>query len=219
MLQGKTAWVVGATGLIGGQLVEQLCAHEAYEQVIALVRRPPRHPRYQHPKVSCIQVDFDALTLPEHLPVHHVYCALGTTKRKTPDPETYHRIDVEYPLAVARLGLDHGATHYAVVSAHGAHQRSLSAYLRLKGELENRLAETGYAHLVIARPGLLLGNREEFRPAEKVAELVTRCLPGNYRAIKAKDVAAAMIQKMIGASLPVKHLSSASMQNRAQVST
>lgn len=215
MTEKKTAWIAGATGLVGGHLVAQLCREDRYDRIILLVRSVPNSPRFEHPKVTIFPVQFDALTLPDTLPADHIYCALGTTKRKTPDPQAYRQIDVDFPLAVARLGLQHGATHFALVSAHGANVRSFSGYLRLKGDLENELRTLDYPHLIIARPGLLQGQRQEFRLGEKIAEKITRFLPGNYRAIAAEDVAAAMIQCTLTSEDKVVYLSSASMQGRA----
>lgn len=216
----KTAWVAGASGLVGGHLIRQLAQDPAYGKVVALVRTPCRDDWADLDKVEQWLVDYENLSaLSDAERVDDVFCALGSTTRKTPDKATYHRIDVHYPLEFARLGLKHGARRYALVSAHGASTHALSGYFRMKGELETTLKTLGYPHLIIARPGLLKGQRHEFRPGERMVEVVASFLPGNFKAIAAADVAAALI-RACNASTPtstsIQLLSSAEMQGCAQ---
>lgn len=192
--EGKVAWVSGASGLVGGHLVTQLCTHPAYDKVIAFVRQPSRAQWSEYTKVEQWVVDYEQLKAPDPgFDVDDVFCALGTTRKKTPDSDTYRRIDVDYPQLFAELGLEHGACFCGVVSAHGASKRALSGYFRMKGEMEEGLQNQQFDKLAIARPGMLKGNRGEFRPLEKIGEFFTDRLPGNYRTIAAGDVAAALI--------------------------
>ena len=192
--KGKVAWVAGATGLVGGHLISELCSHDAYDKVIAFVRRTSEAQWTEYTKVEQWVVNYEHLKAPDAgYDVDDVFCALGTTRKKTPDSEAYHRIDVEYPQLIAKLGLEHGAGFYGVVSAHGASPKALSSYFRMKGEMEHKLQKLAYEKLAIARPGMLKGNRGEFRLMEKVGEFFTDRLPGNYRTIAAGDVAAALI--------------------------
>jgi len=166
---GKTALVVGATGLIGRELVEQLLEQERYDAVWIVVRRSKR---WSHPKLHEV-VGFEKMdeTLPQ---IDDVYCALGTTIAVAGSRQAFKHVDLELPLEVARVAKQHGATRYAVVSAQGASLRSPFFYNRVKGELENGLKVFGFEHLIIARPSLLLGDRESFRLGEKAAEVVSR---------------------------------------------
>ncbi|TCI25768.1 NAD-dependent epimerase/dehydratase family protein [Exiguobacterium sp. SH3S2] len=166
---GKTALVVGATGLIGRELVEQLLEQERYDAVWIVVRRSKR---WSHPKLHEV-VGFEKMdeTLPH---IDDVYCALGTTIAVAGSRQAFKHVDLELPLEVARVAKQHGATRYAVVSAQGASLRSPFFYNRVKGELENGLKVFGFEHLIIARPSLLLGDRESFRLGEKAAEVVSR---------------------------------------------
>ncbi|TCI50899.1 NAD-dependent epimerase/dehydratase family protein [Exiguobacterium sp. SH1S21] len=166
---GKTALVVGATGLIGRELVEQLLEQERYDAVWIVVRRSKR---WSHPELHEI-VGFEKMdeTLPH---IDDVYCALGTTIAVAGSQQAFKHVDLELPLEVARVAKQHGATRYAVVSAQGASLRSPFFYNRVKGELENGLKVFGFEHLIIARPSLLLGDRESFRLGEKAAEVVSR---------------------------------------------
>lgn len=166
---GKTALVVGATGLIGRELVEQLLEEERYDAVWIVVRRTKR---WSHPKLHEV-VGFE--NMDEALPhIDDVYCALGTTIAVAGSQEAFKHVDLELPLEVARVARRHGATRYAVVSAQGASLRSPFFYNRVKGELENGLKVFGFEHVVIARPSLLLGERDSFRIGEKTAEVLSR---------------------------------------------
>ncbi len=208
----KTAWVAGATGLIGGHLMSLLSDHDAYEKVIALVRKPSNASWTNHPKVEQWQVDYRQLSGQIGRSVDDVFCALGSTTKKTPNKEDYYEIDVTFPLNVAHLGLERGAGFYGLVSAHGANQKAFSYYMKMKGELEHDLQALGYAHLAIARPSLLLGERDEFRPLEKAGEWFMGLLPGNYKAIHAHDVAAALVLEANSQSKGLKILESSAMQ-------
>lgn len=166
---GKTALVVGATGLIGRELVDQLLEQERYDEVWIIVRRATR---WTHPKLHEID-GFEKME--DELPhIDDVYCALGTTIAEAGSKEAFKAVDLDLPLEVARVAKTHGASRYAVVSAQGASLRSSFFYNRVKGELENGLKVFGFDHVIIARPSLLLGDRESFRLGEKTAEIVSR---------------------------------------------
>jgi len=229
---GKTAWVAGASGLVGGHLMTQLAAHPAYEKVIALVRSPVNADWATLPKIKQHVIDWSVLENSIEQsgtdnaeqnelasPVDDLFCALGTTKKKTPDSKQYYQIDVSYPLAFADIGLQQGATFYGLVSAHGAKAKSLSSYLKMKGQLETQLTGKAFSHQAIARPGLLKGDRQESRLGEQLGEIFTNRLPGNYKAIYAYDVSAALIASANTPMNGISLLSSSSMQgakNRAR---
>lgn len=215
---GKTAWVAGASGLVGGHLVSQLCQHDQYDTIYAFVRTPVDSPWSQHPKVKQWPADYDALAAPSAADqVNDVFCALGTTAKKTPDKAQYYKIDVAYPLAFADLALKHGAQFYGLVSAHGASASSLSGYLKMKGQLEQQLTVKAFPHQAFARPSLLKGERDEFRMVEQFSEGLMSLMPGNYKAIHAADVAAALIQAANTTSQDIEVLNSSSMQKASMM--
>lgn len=213
----KTAWVAGASGLVGGCLVTQLCDDHRYDHVIALVRRPGDENWSQHPKCEQWCVDYDTLEHeePPRNP-DHVFCALGSTARKTPDKKEYFKVDVTYPLKFAQLAKTKGASGYALVSSHGAKAKSLSTYLSMKGQIEQELIALDFPHLVIARPGILKGQRSEFRLKERISETVLSLMPGNFKAIHALDLAAAMISAANNNKSGTEILESAKMQGAYQ---
>ena len=195
----------------------QLCDDKRYDHVIALVRKPSGNHWSQHPKCEQWCVDYDTLEHeePPRKP-DHVFCALGSTARKTPDKKEFFKVDVTYPLRFARLAKNKGASAYALVSSHGANAKSLSTYLAMKGQVEQELAALDFHHLVIARPGILKGQRREFRLLERISETVFSAMPGNLKAIHALDLAAAMITAVNSSKSGTETLESAKMQGAYQ---
>jgi uncharacterized protein YbjT (DUF2867 family) len=217
LLMGKVAWVAGATGLVGGHIVNLLNQDPTYRKVIAFVRKPVQTDWSAHDKVEQWTVDYDDLKAIDHdASVNDLFCALGTTKKDTPDAARYYDIDVNYPLRFSDLGLAHGAQFYGVVSAHGADAKSFSSYLKMKGQMEEQLQTRAYKHLAIARPGMLKGDRGRFRLGEFVGGLFTNFMPGNYKTINALDVAAALIAAASSGDDGVRYLASKDMQGASE---
>lgn len=191
----KTALIIGATGLIGNQLTQKLCQSVHYERVKVLVRKPLG---WQHPRLQEIQFDFDR---PNGLltQADDVFCCLGTTMKKAGSKEAFRKVDYDYPMTVARLAREQGATQYAIVTAMGADVDSMFYYNRVKGEVERDLAALNYPTLLIFRPSLLLGNRPESRLGEKLGEgfmkLFNPLIPAKYKAIDSGRVAEFMCEK------------------------
>jgi len=163
--------VAGATGLVGGLLLKGLLADASVAQVHAPVRRPPG---LSHPNLHILPVDFGAL--PEFAPLDEAYLALGTTIRIAGSQAAFRAVDVDANLAVARAAVRAGARRIGLVSAAGADARSAVFYNRVKGEVERSLRAVGFDALTIAQPSLLLGDREESRPAEHAAVVMSRAL-------------------------------------------
>ncbi|WP_227871813.1 oxidoreductase [Paenibacillus bovis] len=198
-LEQKVALVAGATGLVGQALTELLIQAPEYSEVIVLVRKPVERWQ-QHDRLRQVIVDYEHLEQQrDELRADDIYCCLGTTIRKAKTQENMYRIDVTYPLELARIAHEEGATQFLVVSAMGADSQSSVFYSRIKGELEQQLAQIGYESLSIVRPSLLLGKRREFRLGERTGAILARVLsplfigPMNkYKAISAEIVAEGM---------------------------
>ncbi|MFA9456315.1 oxidoreductase [Halalkalibacter sp. AB-rgal2] len=193
----KTALIVGATGLVGRELLKMLLKQGNYDKVVAIVRRPLK---IADQKLTEIVTDFDKLdesVIDFH--VDDVFSCLGTTIKKAQSKDVMYRIDVTYPLRVAKLSRKAGAKKLLFVSAMGANAKSSIFYTRIKGELEGEVQKLGYDSIAIFRPSLLLGERAEFRFGEKTAEVMFRALSflfvGPLRKVKgieAKTIALAM---------------------------
>lgn len=191
----RSALVAGASGLVGGLLLEALLESSLYREVCSLGRRALP---LQHPKLSQRTVDFGRLDT-ESLPAaDDAFCCLGTTIKKAGSQEAFRAVDHDAVLAFAKASRKAGARRFLLVSALGADSRSRIFYNRVKGETEEHLAAVGFESLVILRPSLLLGERAESRPGERAAVVMTKVLgpllrPFGGRPIEARTVARAML--------------------------
>jgi uncharacterized protein YbjT (DUF2867 family) len=192
----RTAIVAGATGLVGREILRGLLADPELEQVHALSRRSPP---FEDPKLTVHLVDF--ANLPAMPPADELYLALGTTIRDAGSPAAFRALDYDANLAVAKAALAAGVKRVGLVSAMGANAMSRVFYSRVKGELEEALSALPFAGVVIARPSLLVGDREELgqkrRPGEAYGLALDRIagflIPSNYKPISASDVAHALL--------------------------
>lgn len=193
----RTALVVGGTGLVGGALLPLLLTSPVYTSVRSLVRRATGN---THPKLDERVVSFDdEATLATHVAGDDIFCCLGTTMKQAGSKEAFHKVDVEYPLRIAKLAIATGAKQYLLVSSLGASQASFIFFNREKGLLEHSLQTLGFAGLHIVRPAILLGNREQKRAGEELAQQFFRAAGKafvgglkKYRAIPATHVASAL---------------------------
>jgi uncharacterized protein YbjT (DUF2867 family) len=199
------ALVAGATGLVGGHLVHALASCGRYGRIWVLSRRAIQG--WPAP-VQRLLVDYDRLSASQLPAVDDVFCALGTTIRKAGSREAFRRVDYEYPLRLARLCREQGASQLLLVSSVGADARSSNFYLRVKGELEQAVAGVGFEKLQIFRPAVLLGVRDESRPGEIAGKALSIAfgflLAGGlrkYRAMPADRLAQAMV-RVAGAAGP-----------------
>ena len=195
---GKTATIIGATGLIGQFLLEGLLNDDHYETVRILVRRPVE---ITHPKLEKKLVDFtDADSLLVALDGSDVvFCSIGTTNKKVKgDRDAYRKVDYDIPVRIAKLCKETGCEKFILVSSVGANSSSNNFYFKLKGEVEDAIKLIGLKQVHFMRPSMLLGPRKESRPAEKVGQALMRAtsflIPSNYKPIHVRDVAAKMVR-------------------------
>jgi uncharacterized protein YbjT (DUF2867 family) len=145
-------------------------------------------------RVSYITGDFERLeSHADDFRVDQVFCALGTTIRIAGSQAAFRRVDFDYPLAIAQLAVDRGATHFLLISAIGARADSRVFYNRVKGELEDALRRLPFRSLTIARPSFLIGDREQARPGETIGRLLGLLAPRRFRSVHVRNVASALI--------------------------
>lgn len=196
---GRTVMVLGATGLVGGELLRQLLARREVARVVAPGRRhvtlPGDVPREHAAKLDARIVDFDRLEQGADAfnGVTQIFCALGTTIRQAGSQARFRRVDHDYPLEAARLGLKLGARQFLLVSAIGADPSSRIFYNRVKGEVERDIRSLGYRGVTIVRPSLLLGDRPAFRLGEEVGKLLGWLAPRRWAPVQARDVARLLV--------------------------
>lgn len=193
----RSVLLAGATGLVGGLILQALLADPTVSEVHALSRRPPA---VVHPKLRVHLVDVGRLpTLPR---ADELYLALGTTIKVAGSQAAFRAVDLDANLAVARAGFAAGVRRVGLVSAAMANAQSSTFYNRVKGELEDALKAMDWRALVIAQPSLLLDSRAGLqqpprigeRIAIPVAKLLAPLLPGPYRPVRARAVAQALVK-------------------------
>lgn len=196
----KTAVVLGATGLIGQHLVQELLQNEYFSKVRILVRRPLT---INHPKADIQVVNFnDEKDIAAKIDIGDViFCCIGTTRKKVKGNKTeYRKVDYDIPIITARLGIQHGFNQFLIVSAIGANPIAANFYLQLKGCIEEDITALPFESIHIFRPSILLGKREEFRLGENIGKVVMKAISfiflgawRKYKPIPAADVAKAMV--------------------------
>lgn len=190
-----TANVIGATGLVGKALVQQLLNDELFEKVRIFVRRETG---LKHPKMEQLIVDFGKTeTWEKQLTGDVLFSALGTTLKQAGSKEKQWEIDFTFNLNFAQKAKENGIENYVLVSSVGANSKSSIFYTKMKGELDEAVAKIGFSNLVILRPASLTGPRENRRLAEEISipilNILTRVTMKNYRPISDEIVAKAMI--------------------------
>jgi uncharacterized protein YbjT (DUF2867 family) len=195
-LMKKTAIVIGATGLVGRALVDQLADAVHIGKVITLTRRPAEH---SSSKVFNHVVDFDYLeNYSELFNGDYLFSCLGTTRKQAGSIAAQRVVDLDYQYTAAKIATERGVDHYLLVSSSGANEHSKSPYLKMKGELEEKVKILPFKRISLFQPSLLIGQRAEFRLAEKVGHwlMVTLCiLPWlrRFRPITGEQVSAKMV--------------------------
>ena len=194
----KSAIILGATGLTGGLLLNELLEDHRYDTVKIFSRSPSN---INHPKLTEFLGDLLALSnFKSDFTADEVYCCIGTTKSKTPDKEKYRSIDYGIPVAAAHLCKENNIPAFLVISALGADAKSAIFYNKLKGQMEEAVLEQGITHTYILQPSIIGGQRDERRLGEWIAQKVfsvfNMLLLGpmkKYRSIQASTIAKAMI--------------------------
>ena len=197
----KQLLLVGATGLVGGHVLQQALADPSVVRVIA----PTRKALAPHPKLLNPLVDFERL--PEDADwwaVDSVICTLGTTIKVAGSQAAFYKVDHDHPLEVAYLARRQGARAFAFNSSLGADAGSKVFYPRTKGETERDLQAVGYASLTFVRPGLIGGQRVQSRPAEQLAVRISQwvqpLLPRRFRVVPAERIAHHLLQAALVAA-------------------
>lgn len=195
---GKRAIILGATGLTGSYLLQQLLENENYSKVVVFGRRTTG---VTHPKLEEHLADLlDLEGMEPDFNADEVYCCIGTTKAKTPDKDTYRKIDLGIPVQAAKLCKKNKIGTMVVISALGANVKSPVFYNRLKGEMEEAILRERIPNTYIVQPSLIGGEREEQRTGEWLFKQLFNGLKylmvgplKKYRSIHPGQIARAMI--------------------------
>jgi uncharacterized protein YbjT (DUF2867 family) len=192
----KKAIVLGATGMVGTQLIHSLIENDDYSEIVSLVRRTSG---ITNKKLTEHIINFDDPDTWEKLVTGDVlFSTLGTTIAQAKTKSEQYKVDFTYQYTVARIAAKNGVTQYVLVSSAGANSSSMAFYTKMKGELEDAVKSLPFDYISILRPGQLEGNRVNKRPAEKMALSIMHGanklgLFNRYRPILDIQVAKAMI--------------------------
>lgn len=148
----------------GSQILSTLLAHQSFSSVSAYARR--KLPT-ESPKLTSLEAK-DSETWPSIYPKGSsiFLSALGTTRAAAGSVEAQRKIDLDLNLALAKAAKEAGVQTYVLISSAGVSSKSMLAYPKMKGELEDAVKALGFKHTVILKPGLLVGSREDSRPTE-----------------------------------------------------
>ncbi|MFH1810580.1 MAG: NAD(P)H-binding protein [Pseudomonadota bacterium] len=189
----KTAWLAGASGMVGQQLLQQMLDDSALS-VVALGRRRVER---THERLLQVQLDFTDATAFDALPAPDLaLCSLGTTRKKAGSAVAFRAVDFDAVRTFAQAARRRGALTFLHVSSIGANPRSRTLYTAVKGEIEEAVAGLGFDSCYAFRPSILDGRRAESRPLEHLGLMITRVLApvlGPYRPTPATAVAQAML--------------------------
>jgi uncharacterized protein YbjT (DUF2867 family) len=201
--------LLGATGLVGSRTLQLALSNDVFSEVIAPTRKPlaPRD-RLVNPVTSRLEEVAPAAM--SYKP-DAVICALGTTQAKAGSKEAFRYVDHELPVAFGKAARTAGVETYAIVTAMGASEDSMSFYYRTKGEVERGVKELGFRSLTICRPSLISGERNEARRAEgaalALARLLAPILPKKFHVNPADVIAAALLNAVIVAKTGCRWIS------------
>ena len=194
----KTALIIGATGLVGSNCVKQLLDDERYERVKVFTRKTFG---LTHPKLEEYIVNFEQIELwKNNIRGDELFSAMGTTIKTAGSKAAQYKVDFTYQYNFAKAASENGVETYLLVSSAGANAHSRNFYLKMKGELDDKVKDLAFQKTYIFRPSILSGDRAEKRLGEAIGiqlmKYLTRfILPiRKYRPIEVETVAKAMIK-------------------------
>ncbi|KAH9494999.1 Oxidoreductase htatip2 [Bulinus truncatus] len=196
---GHSAFVLGYTGEVGKMLVEELNRQRLFKRVVLIGRR--QVPLDVAPEFEQKVIDFDKIQ--DHRDVFtdidYGFCCLGTT-RSSVGREGFIKVDRDYVLNSAEVAKSQGCKHFSLVSSMGSNKNSWFLYPKIKGEVEHTLSEMNFDRLSIYRPGLLLCDRQQSRPMEKVTTIFLKPITSFFptlMSVPTSTVAMAMVNNVV----------------------
>lgn len=197
----KKVVIVGATGLVGNALLQEVIQAKEVSEIRVFVRKAidglPE-------KVTQIVTDFSDLSLLKEQVIGAViYCCVGTTRKKTPNLTDYRNIDFGINIGMAKLAKENGIPTVHLISAIGASTSSRIFYSKLKGEIEEAMKELKFDSCYIYQPSMLIGTRTESRPFEFIGQKLMLFFEGlrllsknEYNSIRVETIAKSMIKTL-----------------------
>lgn len=208
--------VIGSTGLVGVSILNALMGDSEVNQILTISRKNGiQNPKIQEHIIPQFEnlLDLEKSLKDQWSATDMAICCLGTTIKVAGSQENFRKVDFEYVLQFAKLCKALGIEKFGVVSAAGSSPQSKIFYSRIKGEMEEALIQLNFKHLIFARPGVLIGQRNELRVSERffilISPFVNLFMLGTlakYRSVQASSVAGSLISHLKKASLKVQYL-------------
>ena len=194
----NTAVIIGATGAVGREIVNEILSGEYYDRIYILGRSSISK-LHDDSRLEKIIIDFENINFDTSILENaDVFASLGTTLKIAGSKENQRKIDVDYTINFAKL-CEGKIRSFNVVSAIGANSKSKNFYNSLKGELEDKLKEMNLGILRIFQPSLLISRRDDNRFLEeifmKVAPIFQFVLKGKTK--KYRPIEASLLGKVI----------------------
>ncbi len=195
----EQAIVIGATGLVGRELLKQLNELESCEKITAVVRHEDQQIKSLEKVQQFILQDFLLLNDEDVNGYSHAFSCLGTTLKQAGSKQNFYNIDYEINAHFADL-FESTQTHYLLISAMGANAQSRIFYNKVKGELEQHIQGLNLEYVSVLRPSLLIGERPEQRTLEdmtqKLYQKFSHWVPDTfkYKPVTAVQVAHTMVE-------------------------
>lgn len=210
-----TAYVLGATGFVGREVVRQLCVRGA--KVIAHVRPDSSKLGEWRAKLGELGAELDTSAWDpaaiaqalDRTGATELYILIGTTRGKAKtdqvEGDIYEKVDLgltKIAVEAARQSKQHPRLVY--LSGIGASADARGAYMRARGKAEDAVRGAGLPW-VIARPAIITGDRDESRVGERTAAIVgdgvlaiaglfSKQLKARYRSTTPDVLASALIR-------------------------
>ncbi|WP_151715798.1 NAD(P)H-binding protein [Acinetobacter sp. TUM15071] len=194
----KKAIVIGATGLVGQALIDELQHSDDFNSITVVVRKKSDTLKTYSKVNQLVLEDFLLLNDEDVSTYTHAFSCLGSTIKQAGSKEAFYAIDYEINAHFADLVQDKNI-HLLVVSALGANTNSPVFYNKVKGELENYLKSLSIYKLSIFQPSLLIGKRSEVRVLEDMAQTIFKLVektwtrPFKFKPVTAEQLAHTML--------------------------
>lgn len=171
---GKTAIILGATGLTGGILLNKLITDTNYSKIKLFSRNSVdvNSEKIEEFIIDVLQLEKST----KDFIADEVFCCIGTTAAKTKDKKLYKAIDYGIPVTSAKIAKQNSINTFIVMSSMGADAKSTVFYNKTKGEMENDVLQQNIKNTYILRPSLIGGNREENRVGERIGKGIMKIL-------------------------------------------
>jgi NADH dehydrogenase len=174
-----TAFVLGATGFVGREVVRQLCVRGT--KTYAHVRPDSKQiaewrARFGELGAEVDTTAWDAAAMAarwRELKPDQVYVLIGTTRTKAKSDAVQGNIYEAVDLGLTKIAVDAARAsevkpRIVYLSSVGADAGARSAYLKARGQAEDVVRGSGLPW-VIARPSIITGERDDGRLGERSA--------------------------------------------------